>query len=267
MTALALTVPDPLGAELNESDSVYFELGAEIITLPGCQVVYMPELTSVPAACVVHRVNPTLIRQDPFGWLALVESQLRALGVRLARIYLEQPSMLLENAFRATGYRSRVECGYVLPAAAPSRNDVALRPILSDDDWALKRYVHEAARRGGDGYETDPEKWLELVRRKAATGRKVCFLVERSGQLCGTVAAIDMPLIVRLKNLVVLPEVRRTGIGTAALELLAFRALNLRKRAVGAFGISSEAGDAMYRMARCREVSLIVEWSRVLQGE
>jgi GNAT superfamily N-acetyltransferase len=264
MNAVAAAAPDPLSADLNESDSLYFELGAEVRNLPGCMLVHMPGLFSVPAACVVQRVKPVIVLRNPQGWLDQVETELSRLGVVLSRIYLMQRCGLLENVLRAAGYQCRDENGYVLPAGQLGRNDVMLRPIQSEDDWARKRWVHEQVSRGADGYETTPKQWMELVRRKAETGQKKCFLIERHGQLCGTVAAIDMPLLVRAKNLVVLPDFRRAGIGTAVLDLLSFRALQLGKHAVGAFGICDDAGDALYRKAGFRQVSLIMEWSRGL---
>src|SRR2546427_3584940 len=115
MNAVAAAIPDPLAADLNESDSLYFELGAEMRSLPGCVLVHMPGLFSVPAACVVQRVKPTIVLQDPHGWLNHVETELSGLGVVLSRIYLLQRCCPLENVLRAAGYQCRDENGYVLP--------------------------------------------------------------------------------------------------------------------------------------------------------
>jgi GNAT superfamily N-acetyltransferase len=215
---------------------------------------------------VVHRVDPKVVGRDPRGWLADVELALSKLQVSLSRIYLMEPCRPLETTLRRAGYQSRMENGYVRPAEDCSQTDITLRPITSEEDWARKHWVHSQFSGGGDGYQLDPGTWIQLVRRKADTGRKLCFLIERGSQLCGTVAAIDMPSLVRAKNLVVLPGLWRTGVGTGVMEALAARALAAGQGAIGAYGIANHAGDALYPNTGFRRVSAITEWTHTLEG-
>src|SRR5512134_2611300 len=163
-----------LAAELLESDRSYFESAAVLESVGGAVVARVPGLERVPAGCVVHRVDPSVLPRDPARWIELVEQRLLGHGCRRARFYLTGRHPGLEAALLARGYRPLDETGYALavthrPLDPPETPPADLRPVTTPDDWAAKLALHRLAA-VLNGQDADPEASVELERVRAAVG-------------------------------------------------------------------------------------------------
>src|SRR5688572_29247245 len=206
--------PEALASELLDSDRAYFESGAVLEPAGGATIARVPGLERVSAGCVVHRVDPSVLPRDPLRWIELVEQRLLGHGCRRARFYLTGRHPALEAALLARGYRPQDETGYALsvdgrPASRRPEAVVAeFRPVTSPDDWAAKLALHRLSGTGPDGYDSDPEAWVELERVRAAAGSMRPFFIVSRGAICGVVALASGRSLLRLKNLVVHPSWR-----------------------------------------------------------
>ena len=263
---------DSMARALLESDRRYFELGSTVDALGGARIVWMPGMEKLPAACVVHRVTPESIEERAGRWVHDVTRRTTDLGCALARVYLDGPAPLLEEALAAAGYRRRVEVGYLVegrlpPVMYPARRDVELREVVDEDGWEAKRKVHAGSEVAADGHANASDAWVDFERRKCDTGGMRAFLVEVSGEACGCVASLEDHDLLRVKNLFVRADRRREGIAAQVLRLLSERAGRLGLAATGTFGIDGKPGDAVYRHLGMTPVVSQIEWSLPLPAE
>jgi GNAT superfamily N-acetyltransferase len=140
-------------------------------------------------------------------------------------------------------------------------------PIEGDRAWEAKLALHRAARAGPDGHDTPPEAWVELERRKAEAGAFRPYLLVPGARRApehalGAVAYAPCGRLLRLKNLVVHPDHRRRGVGTAAVALGAQLAKSLGERTLGVFAIAGDIGERLYRRRGLQEIVRQTEWMR-----
>lgn len=255
-----------LGAELIESDRRYFELGADVLEMEGAVVVSMAGLETLAGACVVQRVEPGRITADPDEWVSATVDHLRRNGCSMARIYLGEPDARFDEALARAGFVKRLEIGYAaVGAVMRGRTGVVLRPIDGELGWEVKRKLHAGSETAADGHDSPSDDWVELERRKCATGDMAAFLVEVDGDVCGAVATLDLPGMVRAKNLFVHPSRRREGIAGGVMRMLSHETAARGKEVVGIFGVPGNLGDAVYRRLGMDPVVSQFEWSRSLR--
>lgn len=251
--------------ELIESDARYFELGAQVETMDGAVIAWVPGFADLPAGCVVSRVDPALMPLSYERWLWHLERRLGYLGASWSRIYLDQPNVGLEQALAKAGYQRRVERGFVATVAPAARTSgVRLRPVCDNEDWVWKAQLHADDKPGADGYRHHPGRWVSLMRKKAATGFKEPYLIEHGDDVLGEVAVMDMGHILRLKNLFIAPKARRRGLGAAAIALVWAEAMRRGKQGVGVLGIEGSSGARLYHSCGLQVVAQLFEWSRRL---
>jgi GNAT superfamily N-acetyltransferase len=259
-----------LAAELLESDRSYFESAAVLELAGGATIARVPGLERVSAGCVVHRVDPSVLPRDPLRWVELVEQRLLGHGCRRARFYLTGRHPGLEAALLARGYRPQDETGYVLAVDGrpigprPDAPVAELRPVTTSDDWAAKLALHRLAGPGPDGHESDPDAWVELERIRVTTGWMRPFFIVSRGAICGVVALASGGSLLRLKNLVIHPSWRRMGIGTAVLHRTIAIAWREGWAGVGAFALTGDPSEQLYRNAGYEAVARQTEWMRPL---
>lgn len=252
-----------LSDALLESDAAYFEAGAQRRRLPGAVMAWMEGLAKLPAAGVVHRVEPRLSGTSSPEWLDTIEQAVRSIGRDSARIYLVHPHRELEAALQLRGYQSRIEVGFV--HRGPLKTDrsglpqVSLRPVITPDDWLAKVAVHTACDIAADGHPTPPEDWALMERRKIEAGFMRPFLVMAEGAACGVVSMADQGALCRLKNLVLHPGWRHRGIGTAVIRRLVSE-LCASGRTAGVFAVAGGAGERIYRHNGFTAVNQQTEW-------
>lgn len=255
--------PD-LGRDLIETDSEYFEMAALTERIAEATLAWMPDRPQVPAACVVHRVDPDAPTAEAPARIDAWERRIRSLGFAHARVYLTSESAI-DSSLAGAGYRRREEIGFLSPdgfGGAAAR--VHLRPVNRPSEWRLKQSVHEECGLGPDGYRTPCGAWVEMERAKCETGRMSAFLIEERGVLRGTACAIETPTLVRLKNLVVSPDGRRRGIGTHAILALRARDAAAEPRRIGVFALDGSDAGVMYDKAGLSSATRLIEWSKPL---
>ena len=256
-----------LAADLLESDRAYFESAAVLDPAGGAIVARVPGLERVSAGCVVQRVDPSVLPRDPDRWVELIEQRLRGHGARRARFYLTGRHPALEAALLARGYRPQEETGYALavthrPLDRAEGLSAELRPVTTPDDWAAKLALHRVAGSPPDGYDTDPEAWVELERVRAAAAAIRPFFIVSRGAICGVVALAAGGALLRLKNMLVHPSWRGMGVATAVLHCARLTAWREGWSALGAFVVSGDPGEQLYIRAGYQAVARQTEWMR-----
>jgi GNAT superfamily N-acetyltransferase len=253
---------------LIESDRRYFEMAAEVEELSLGQLAWMPGLTELAASCVIQRVDFDNTHEVPESWLEEIEHVLRERSVSRARVYLDNCPPAVSACFRDHGYEHRGEVGFLAPEgySNPPQN-VRFSEVRTDDDWNLKQTLHEQAMEGPDGYTNQADLWVEMERRKCATGLMHSFLVRRDEEIVATVGTIVDAGLLRLKNIVVSPLVRRCGIGVAIVHHLWKMAELDHGCRFGVFGVEGGIGSNLYRRAGLYEITRQFEWSRLMNGK
>jgi ribosomal protein S18 acetylase RimI-like enzyme len=243
----------------------YFEMAAQVRPLPGATLAWMPAHAGSPAAAVIHRADAAAIARLGSAWVDAAQQALADAGIRLARIYLNGSDEAADALLRGAGFTSRRELVFVA-SLTDAEADLALVAVASEEDWARKRVLHEAADSSPDGHATIAADWVAIERAKCAHGMN-CFLAERDGAAIGAVSAIWGEGMLRFKNLVVHPAYRRTAVASALLARLAAFG---RQRGYGeqcALALAGESGEKLYRALGMAEVGSQIEWSRCLSGD
>jgi len=252
-------------ADIIESDVAYFQADAVVEKLPGASIAHMPGLHSLAAGCVVQCLDPEALERDPGQFIDRVEAALRDLGISSSRIYLHDYSSNVDRALVARGYRSSVELTIALDGSRPvPPSDVSFRVVESEDDWALKRHVHQAMTRAPDGHEVVSDDWVAMERRKCEAGYMTPYLAMCDGQMVGAVNGAPWKSVLRLKNVFVSPDARRRGVGTDIVRQFGPMALRMGKVAAGGFVLAGAAFVGMYTTAGYEMLSQQTEWCREL---
>jgi ribosomal protein S18 acetylase RimI-like enzyme len=247
-----------------ESDSTYFEMGAERQQLDGATMAWMPGLTRSPAAAVIHRVDPEAVASGGARWVAKAEAAMAEAGASLCRVYLETRHVRAEAALKSAGYAAREELVF-LDSLPDPEIQLALRPVESSSDWAEKLRFHQEADETPDGHGNLAGDWVELERRKCLAGMET-YLAELDGRVVATVGAIWCGDFVRAKNLVVASDRRRHGIGRAIVGSLAMLG---RERGIADqcfVAVRGERGESLYRSVGMDMIGYQVEWSKPISA-
>ena len=250
---------------LLESDRLYFETGSQIKILPEAVVAYMSNLTHIPAGCVVHRIDDSFSTVEEWDkWVTQLEQKLFQLGCPAPRLYLDRPLPKLEHVLLERGYCAQIEVGLLDETlnATKLKTDLAvtLRPVLDAIEWQQKLELHSVTETGPDGHFTHPHEWVELERRKCETGVMQVYFICVGDEICGTVGAIEVNDLLRLKNLVVHLAWRRQGIAQAAVKALRNKAIRLNKQAFGCFALINGIGKRVYERVGLSIVTQQTEW-------
>lgn len=253
--------------ELLASDEVYFRAGAVARQLRDCELAYAPGLTHVQAGCVVQCVRFRGTAAQAERWLAEIEPEVAATGASLSRIYLHSSNGPLPAVLARKGYRPRKELAFAAdPVHLGLESKVTFHPVKTEAQWAERLRLHVEGPDNSDGYRVDPAAWCELIRRKCESGIKESFLIEYEGRVCGSIGAIQMPGLLRLKNIQIHPDFRRMGLGHEAVHELAALTHRRGLKALAVFGIEGEPGAALYRRAGFQVIGWQTEWCKELDN-
>jgi len=247
---------------LLESDNKYFELGARTIELSGGQMSWMSNCVSIPVGCVIHRTRRTSDESEANEWVTEFEQTVRAIGSNIVRIYVQEPSTVLESALENNGFQRRVECALLaFPERVTPVPDAALRRVATDADMEKKCAYDAESAFGPDGHQLDPQHWHIAMVTKWRTKLLDFYFIERSGEVCGTVGAMYRDGVLRLKNLTVRPAFRRQGVGRQAVLALWRKAIE-SSCILGTFGLEGQAGYKMYRSVGMQVGGAQHEWTK-----
>lgn len=254
-----MTTALAVAADLVASDERYFELGARIEPVAGARLAWMPGLADLLAGCVVLGADAWRDGREAERALAEVEARVADVGGSRVRLYLARARSDVARALTDRGYVARHEDGLVLTGRLSGAERVALRRVADDADWDLKATLHRESPDTCDGHAMEPERWVELERRKVDAGGLAPWLILEGEAPVGTAGTMRVGGLLRLKNLLVHRDRRRRGVATAAIA--AFRTMAEREgRAFGFFGVEGTPGELVYRKCGMTPVTRWTEW-------
>lgn len=260
-TGAAAPKPVSLLARAIETDRVYFEMGARIEALPGAELAWMPGLSAMPAGAVVQRIDPSAA--NSIGWLEHLENSLLDVGASMARIY---PDHVVDaELFRSAGYQCRDELFFASSSLPDAEPGLALRPIITDQDWQDKLRFHHAVGLTPDGHPNHPADWAQLEQRKCGRGMEA-FLVESDGLAVGAIGAIWFDGLLRIKNVIVHPNHRRQSVARAMLSLMASLGRTRGSPELCLVAVRGEPGEQLYHKCGMQMIGMQVEWSKRLDS-
>jgi GNAT superfamily N-acetyltransferase len=213
------------------------------------------------AGCVAVRIDPERIG-DPDRWLDALEAGVLPWNAR-PRLYLPQPSAPLERAMAERGYGRTVERGFLFcDAPQATGRSLSLIPVDDDAGWLVKERIHERCLPSPHTKAGDAGCWTALERAKARAGYMVPFLVYASGVPCGSLSLAATSTLVRIKNVVVLPEWRRRGVATAMIAAAVGEAHRRGKVGAGLFAVADTVGEIVYVRRGAAAIGEQYEWIR-----
>lgn len=244
---------------LVEDDRAYFRAGAQIETVNGWRIVYIPELAHLAAGCVVEPP------EHPGACPQAVVERLRRLGGGAARYY--RPGAKSDLADAPAGYERTEELIYFtdLPMSASIETDARLsvRPAGPGDDAAKTAlYAEDDAR--PDGKSARAQDYVALERIKIDAGYMDPFLVEVDGEPAGCFGLSRTGALYRLKNLFAAPRFRGLGCGAAMVAFAARHARSNGADGLGVLAIAGGAGERLYARSGMRVIGVQTEYYRQL---
>jgi GNAT superfamily N-acetyltransferase len=260
-----------LTEDLFRSDQIYFAAGAVQTPFPGGTLLSVPGLEHVPAGCVILPREPITATEE---FVAEASIRARSTGASLLRFYTRAVDANVQDKLLAAGLHASPEYAFVRSAAEGQREPprrptlpLEIRPVRSEVDWEAKAGLAASMVLSPDGKACVSADWTNLERRKCASGYMDMWLVEVDGVACGAFGLAGAGRLLRLKNLVVHPSVRRIGIGAA---IICFALEQARARSfpwVGVYGLPGHAGSALYGRAEFQFIGEQIEWTRRIATE
>ena len=257
MTSQPAVAASALAESLIRSDVRYFELGANVEPVAGARLAWMPDFVDMPAGCVV--LDAEAGSADPVRTLDAVEDRVAAVGGRRVRLYLGSRVPSLEVVMRGRGYVSREEIGFVMTEDLRATRSIEIEPVDDARTWELKRALHVASPDSPDRHGIAPERAVALERRKSLGGGMDVWLIRADGAVAGTMCSFGCGDLLRLKNLLVHRDLRRRGIGLAAIAELARRG-RLTGLVLGAFAVAGPPEIGLYERPGIVPVARWEEW-------
>jgi GNAT superfamily N-acetyltransferase len=150
----------------------------------------------------------------------------------------------------------------LLRRTASDRPVLSLIPVDDDAGWLVKERIHERCLPSPHTKAGDAGCWTALERAKARAGYMVPFLVYASGVPCGSLSLAATSTLVRIKNVVVLPEWRRRGVATAMIAAAVGEAHRRGKVGAGLFAVADTVGEIVYVRRGAAAIGEQYEWIR-----
>ncbi|QFZ20858.1 GNAT family N-acetyltransferase [Saccharothrix syringae] len=249
--------------DIVDTDTAYFEAGAESSRGNGFTLVRTPGLEHLAAGCLAVRVEPPATEEGARRWRLDFEGAVHLAGGHRYRLYLTDRAPALETELLAHGYARRFESMLVRdPERAPRGSTrVRLREITSASGWAEKVRVDGGSTHAPDGHRVDTRSWAEYEHRKWRSGIIRYFLVDGADETCGTVGVVRSATVVRVKNLLLHPGWRGLGIATE-VALAVHATASATGLPAGLFAAAGGIAERAYRRAGFRVVGTVTEFVR-----
>jgi ribosomal protein S18 acetylase RimI-like enzyme len=268
MAAMPLTVvaTDAWERALFDSESRYFETGADNVRVLGGTLSVMPGLARLPAGCVLHSLPTDALTGQGAGRLRSVEARFRNVGSRLCRIYLPASTGHLNQFLLAAGYRPARELG-MIGELTDDRNagheEPNLVAVAGARGWRDKSTIYRAADCGPDGHDMQGDLYADMERAKCRAGYMRSYLYRVDDRPVATASLALRDGFARLKNVLVHPDYRNLGVGRDIVRALMGEARRLGAQRIGCF-VSSKAALTVYRECGMWDMCFHTEWSRPL---
>ncbi|MGM1058020.1 GNAT family N-acetyltransferase [Saccharothrix sp. Mg75] len=251
-----------------DTDTTYFEAGAETLPGNGFALVRTPGLEHLAAGCLAIRVDLPAAERDARRWRLGFEDAVRTAGGHRHRLYLTGRSPALETELLTRGYVRRFESMLVRdPERAPRGSTrVRLREITSASGWAEKVRLDGESTHAPDGHPVDARSWAEYEHGKWRSGVLRCFLVDGADGTCGTTGVVRSAAVVRVKNLLLRPGWRGRGIATE-VALAVHATASATGTPTGLFAATGGIAERAYRRAGFRPIGTVTEFTREPVGQ
>jgi GNAT superfamily N-acetyltransferase len=268
MPRLPEACPD-LAARLEADDRRYFAAGAVETLLPGGRAWTLPGLGFLAAGSVAWVEDAAELLADPSAWRTALAGTAAAAGAPALRVYARSGQPRLAWVLEALGFVQFEETAWAAdPRDLPEpEGSWAFTPVADAAGWEAKATFHAAVGDRPDGHPCAGAAWTALERLKAGAGYLEPWLLREGGSEGPVRGAFGLGRtegLLRLKNLVLHPEVRGRGAGEAVLAFAAARARALGVPAVGCWALAGEAGERLYRRAGLQEVGRQEAWEAPL---
>ncbi|MGQ0740795.1 MAG: GNAT family N-acetyltransferase, partial [Alphaproteobacteria bacterium] len=230
------------------SEHIYFEAAARTAFGPGWRFAAMPGLGALAAGAVdfLDADRPVYLE----NLITRLEAEFLAAGARYYRFYVDPQDSAAGKLLAAKGYARRTEIISVRPISGSRnvpRHELSVTRIESDEEWKDRLKLQQATDESSDGHTNAPELWVEMERRKCQSGRMEAFLLRRNGEVVAAAGIVSSPpATARLKNVLVHPDHRRKGIGTAAIEIVSAKGGAAAARQIVTFAVAGTIGERLY---------------------
>lgn len=239
------------------SDQEYFRTGSSWKTIPGGS--FTASTARSEAVVLVDCLDSAA--DNPREWLNQVLLLASSLRRKLMRIYLPARYPRLETQLSAANFHRRTELLFQGTPRLRTRKSLTLHKVTSEDDWQHKLRFHEQVSDRPDGYPCSADEWVAFERSKVKPLRMTCYLAVSRGHTIGAVASIPRPGYSRVKNLVVHPSYRSTGVAGQILETMATSDEGVRSALLGMLAVRGSRGHHLYRSVGLEVVGEYHEWS------
>lgn len=242
------------------SDRRYFELGAEAEPLPGATLLHLPGSSGIGAGTVVWVDHEPTLAASP-GWVARAAEAAIRRGAPSLRVYGLDDAGPGAAVCASAGLVARDELAFVGPGrTGRSASALDLRPADGDEGALARRRVGRFETSAPDGHPIEPEAYLAGEERRAATGELDLHVAWDGDEPVAIVGCLRLGTLLRLKNLLVRPDRRREGIGTAVTATL-LRWAGQEGRTLGVVAVAGETGERIYRSLGMPLAGTFTEWS------
>jgi GNAT superfamily N-acetyltransferase len=222
----------------------------------------MPGLERLAAGCVIQRVAPAADAGECDEWIREIQNRIGGIVGARPRVYLQASYPQLESALYEAGFQCETEIGLLnFAPEALVETDIRLHQVANDADWAAKRALHGASGTGPDGHENAPGLWVDLEQRKSQSGGLELYLVMRNEDVIGALGLMAQNSILRLKNLVMHPDYRGSGLGAEAVRAGCAEAARRGYATVGVFALEQHGTLAFYESCGFQPVTTQTEWT------
>ncbi|AHH98883.1 hypothetical protein GCM10010174_47590 [Kutzneria viridogrisea] len=244
-----------------ETDTVYFEAGAESLQGNGFTLVRTPGLEHLAAGCLAIRVDLSAAEESARRWRLEFEDAVRIGGGHRYRLYLTDRSPALETELLTHGYVRRFESILVRdPECAPQGSTrVRLREITSASNWAEKVRIDSESTHAPDGHHVDVRSWAEYEHGKWKSGILRYFMIDGANETYGTVGIMHSATMIRVKNLLLHPSWRGMGIATE-VALAAHATACATGVPASLFAATGGVAERAYRRAGFRKIGVVTEF-------
>lgn len=246
------------------SERNYFHAGAECETCHGVCFTHMQGLAHMPAACVGFIENLPDRRVELGDRLTAIEAKFRDLGAQWCRLYAHLPDQSVVAVLLQRGYAMREEIIHVRRVGAHRDWEACTLQVVrvqTDRHWAEKLDIHRETDCASDGHVSAPEEWVEMERRKVQSGGLEIYLLRKDGRAVATTGFVPVSLnVIRAKNLLVRPGLRRTGMGREAVRFYLDQAAARDSTHVLLLSVAGSSSERLYRSMSARVVGTQVEF-------
>jgi len=246
-----------------ESDCAYFEMAAQEKVLTGGQLLWMPELESLSSSSVVQRID---ISVSPDTCISEAENFCLQHNIGTVRLYLKDQNPRWSQILTQFRYVSRSEHIMIADQHViehwPDQKTIDLYPVVDESDWTERYRILFSSGNAPDGYAIEADKYIDMEKKKSATGQLTFYLARDSGGIAvGSVGLMKVGSLRRIKNLIVHPDFRQKGIATRMIAQFGRKFIEMGNQ-LAAFAVDHPVRGSVYDRLSFKKSATYFEWRK-----